>query len=68
MDGDPGSLLSVRRVVLMYNVRCMEEHRYDRKPSMIPVVAFSVLLSLYASPEMEMPSFPSVEIIHHCCS
>lgn len=68
MDGDPGSLLSVRRIVSMYDVRCMEEHRCARKPSMIPVVTFSVLLSLYASPEMEIPSFPSVEIIRHCCS
>jgi len=68
MDGDPGSLLSVRRIVSMYDVRCTEEHCYARRPSMIPVVAFSVLLSLYVPPEMEMPFFPSAEIFHHCCS
>jgi len=58
MDRDPGSLPSVRRVVSMYDVRCTEEHRYARKPSMIPVVPFCVLLSLYASPRWRCPLSP----------
>lgn len=45
MDGDPGSLLPVRRIVSMYGAL------YARKSSMIPVV----LLSLYTSPESPLP-------------